>query len=519
VAILTVGAGQQFVTIAAAVAASHDGDIVQVQAGTYTNDYATINTKITLQGVGGMVKMVSTGSIPNGKGILVTNTDLTVDHFEFSGAKVSDLNGAGIRYQGGNLTITNSYFHDNQDGLLANASSTGTITIRNSEFDHNGAGDGYSHNLYVGDIAKLTIDNSFFHDAVIGHQIKSRAAETVITNTRIFDESGTSSYSIDLPNGGKATISGNTIQQGVNGDNPNIIAYGEEGLSGGTNTATISNNIVLNDMGTGAFIWDASGSPISVSGTQTYKVATMVSGSGATVSGTTTLSSEPALDLSHPWSGATTPTPAPLPTTPQSLTGGAGADTLQGGTAADTLNGGDGDNFIRGGDGNDLITGGLGFDNINGNQGADTISSGGGADWAVGGQGSDSISAGDGADLVNGNIGADTLDGGVGADVIRGGQGDDVVTGGAGNDWISGDLGSDTLTGGQGADIFHASAGAGVDRVLDFNYAEGDRVLLDPGTVYSAVQVGADVVINMTNAQMTLVNVTLSSLPQGWITA
>jgi len=58
-----------------------------------------------------------------------------------------------------------------------------------------------------------------------------------------------------------------------------------------------------------------------------------------------------------------------------------------------------------------------------------------------------------------------------------------------------------------------------VDRVLDFNYAEGDRVLLDPGTVYSAVQVGADVIINMTNAQMTLVNVTLSSLPQGWITA
>jgi len=49
--------------------------------------------------------------------------------------------------------------------------------------------------------------------------------------------------------------------------------------------------------------------------------------------------------------------------------------------------------------------------------------------------------------------------------------------------------------------------------------AEGDRVLLDPGTVYSAVQVGADVIINMTNAQMTLVNVTLSSLPQGWITA
>ena len=55
---LTVGQGQQYATISAAVNASHDGDVIQVQAGTYTNDFATINTKITLQGVGGMVHMV-----------------------------------------------------------------------------------------------------------------------------------------------------------------------------------------------------------------------------------------------------------------------------------------------------------------------------------------------------------------------------------------------------------------------------------------------------------------------------
>ena len=516
-ATLTVGPGQQFSTIRAAIAASQDGDVLQVQAGTYTNDFASISTKITLQGVGGMVHMVATEEIDNDKGILITNTDVTIDHFEFSGANVFDGNGAGIRYQGGALTITNSYFHDNENGLLANPVPGGTITIRNSEFSHNGAGDGSTHNLYVGDIAKLTIENSFFHDAVIGHQIKSRAQETVVLNSRIYDNAGDGSYSIDLPDGGKALIQGNVIQQGVNGDNPTIIAYGEENGAHPGSVLTIANNIVVNNMGNGALLWDDSGTPATVTGTQVFGFTDpLISGTGVTVSGTTVLPAAPVLDQSHPFSGAAPPI---LPTTPQSLTGGAAPDTLQGGTAADTLSGGDGANYIRGADGNDVITGGSGFDNINGNQGADTISSGGGADWAVGGQGSDSIAAGDGADLVNGNIGADTLDGGVGADVIRGGQGDDVVTGGAGNDWISGDLGSDTLTGGQGADIFHASAGAGVDRVLDFNYAEGDRVLLDPGTVYSAVQVGADVIINMTNAQMTLVNVTLSSLPQGWITA
>ena len=46
--ILTVGAGEQFTTLASAIAASHDGDTIQVQAGIYTNDFATINTKINL---------------------------------------------------------------------------------------------------------------------------------------------------------------------------------------------------------------------------------------------------------------------------------------------------------------------------------------------------------------------------------------------------------------------------------------------------------------------------------------
>src|ERR1700716_3496245 len=47
-----------------------------------------------------------------------------------------------IRYQVDNLTIKNSYFHDNQDGILGAANLAGNITIINSEFSHNGTGDG-----------------------------------------------------------------------------------------------------------------------------------------------------------------------------------------------------------------------------------------------------------------------------------------------------------------------------------------------------------------------------------------
>src|SRR5438105_13489059 len=103
-ATLSVGQGQQFSTITAAVAASHDGDVVQVQAGHYYDEELTINTKITLQGVGGFVKIYSPTPLQNSKGLIIANTDLTVDHFEFSGATTGDYgNGAGIRYQGGNL--------------------------------------------------------------------------------------------------------------------------------------------------------------------------------------------------------------------------------------------------------------------------------------------------------------------------------------------------------------------------------------------------------------------------------
>src|SRR3954471_1299842 len=94
-ATLNVGAAQAYATLAAAVAASHDGDVIAVQPGTYVNDFATIATKITIMGVGGMANFVATQAPPNGKGILVTQSDVTIENLSFSGAAVPDGNGAG----------------------------------------------------------------------------------------------------------------------------------------------------------------------------------------------------------------------------------------------------------------------------------------------------------------------------------------------------------------------------------------------------------------------------------------
>jgi hypothetical protein len=194
-----------------------------------------------------------------------------------------------------------------------------------------------------------------------------------------------------------------------------------------------------------------------------------------------------------------------------------GAGTLVGGAGDDTLQGSGENDVLRGGAGADLILGGAGFDLVNGNTGADTAHGEAGDDTLSGGQSNDVVLGDDGNDLVFGNLGDDTLDGGPGADVVRGGQGDDVMDGGAGDDWLSGDRGADTITGGAGADTFHGFSEAGLDRVLDFRPAEGDRVLLDVGTAYTVSQVGADVVVQMSASQMVLANVQLTSLPAGWL--
>jgi serralysin len=200
------------------------------------------------------------------------------------------------------------------------------------------------------------------------------------------------------------------------------------------------------------------------------------------------------------------------------LQGADGADSLSGGGGDDTIAGGAGANVLRGDDGADLLRGGWQFDDLHGGQGNDTLTGGLGDDWVVGGQDADVLYGEDGGDVVLGNRGLDTIDGGAGDDVVRGGQGDDIVRGGAGGDFVSGDRGDDVVFGGAGADIFHTFHGAGLDQVVDFNYAEGDRVRLLAGTSYTVYQAGPDAVIDLGGGdRMVLAGVSYAGLSSDWI--
>ena len=63
-ATLTVGVGQ---SIQDAINAAASGDTIDVQAGTYTDQFLTIRTSITLQAVGGEVLMRETTSRPTAR--------------------------------------------------------------------------------------------------------------------------------------------------------------------------------------------------------------------------------------------------------------------------------------------------------------------------------------------------------------------------------------------------------------------------------------------------------------------
>jgi serralysin len=210
-----------------------------------------------------------------------------------------------------------------------------------------------------------------------------------------------------------------------------------------------------------------------------------------------------------------------------SMVGGAGNDVLDVGTGGDTAFGGAGNdtlgssgseyNYLWAEDGNDSIWGGSGFDNTHGNQGNDTTHGNAGADWVVGGKGEDLMYGDAGVDLVYGNIGNDSLYGGDDADRLLGGQDSDTLSGGAGNDFLSGDRGSDTVGGGAGADIFYGFDGTGVDRITDFDYAEGDRIQLFQTDLQSASVVGSDTVLSFgAGNQLILVGIT-TALPADFL--
>jgi len=265
--VLRVGPGGSYATIAAAAREARDGDLVEIAAGDYSGDVAAWEQNdLVLRGVGGRPHLRAAERNSQGKGIWVISGDnATVENIEFSGASVPDGNGAGIRFEGRRLTVRNSYFHDNENGILTSNRDDAEVVIEFCEFARNGVGDGYTHNIYIGHSASFVLRGSYSHEARVGHLVKSRAQVNQILYNRLTDETdGTSSYNVDLPDGGRALLLGNLLQQGSRTENPAIVSFAAEKAAGPGDELYVASNTFYNMWLDGIFVDNKSASPARV---------------------------------------------------------------------------------------------------------------------------------------------------------------------------------------------------------------------------------------------------------------
>ena len=194
-------------------------------------------------------RAVFDGGICEDKATLVLRgRSARVEGLVFTHAEVDDGNGAGIRLEQGDLSVSRTLFVDAQSGILSASDPGSSIAIDHSTFSGLGRhpdGDG-AHSLYIGDYGALRVTNSRFERGTGGHYLKSRAPRIEVLNSSFDDSQGrTTNYLIDLPDGAVGRIAGNVFVNGLGKENyGTMIAVAAEEGSNSSAGLTIENNDV-----------------------------------------------------------------------------------------------------------------------------------------------------------------------------------------------------------------------------------------------------------------------------------
>ncbi len=216
-----------------------DNQTLELQPGRYVKDVAVVTARnVTLRvAKGGQAVLDPVGRHAFGKGTLVTTgSNITIEGFTFLNARVPHRNGAGIRHEGGDLTIRNCRFLGNEMGIITNNHPTAHVQIIDSEFARSTRVDhptislnGYpAHNIYIGQIERLTLRGVWSHATEVGHALKSRARHNDIEASYFSSRAGTGSYEAEFPSGGNVRFVGNIVEQGVGSRNTQMLAIGFE---------------------------------------------------------------------------------------------------------------------------------------------------------------------------------------------------------------------------------------------------------------------------------------------------
>jgi hypothetical protein len=281
--VIDVGPGQSLELPSQAAAIAKPGDTIRIAPGVYTDCAVWRASNLTIEGTGTGATIAGRSCV--GKGIfIIAGNDVTVRNLTFAHAAVADRNGAGIRAEGRNLTIEDSHYIDNENGILAANIASGTIRILDSEFRGNGKCDPKcAHGIYVGMIGMLDIERSRFFGQHEGHHVKSRALRTVLIGNDIADGPvGNSSYLVDVPNGGDLLVQNNTLEKGPHSENADTaISIGAEGVKNPTHELIIRGNSFTNDIGRPTiFVHNRTATPAMLSGNDLHGIVAPLVGSG-----------------------------------------------------------------------------------------------------------------------------------------------------------------------------------------------------------------------------------------------
>jgi hypothetical protein len=163
--------------------------------------------------------------------------DVTFRRLRFEGFRRKDGYGnyAAIRLGqsffnrplGNRIVIEDCEFRGCDDGLLGGSRGQ-RVSLRRCDFHHNGNGTGRCHNIYVGEVDELVVEELLSGQCAIGHLLKSRAAATTIRNSRLLGAGGTESACLDVPNAGILTIDGLLCEKSPDSDASWLIHYSGE---------------------------------------------------------------------------------------------------------------------------------------------------------------------------------------------------------------------------------------------------------------------------------------------------
>jgi Right handed beta helix region len=216
--------GRSYTTLQKAVDSIGDDDgTIIVAPGTYRQCAIQTAGVIAFRAaVPGQVVFDSTTC--EGKAALVLRGQAaSVDGIIFQNMRVPDANGAGIRLEKGDLTVTRAIFRNSEQGILTAEDRAGSIRIDQSTFSGLGRCDrglSCAHSIYIGGYGSLTVTNSRFERGNGGHYVKSRAARVTISDNAFDDTRGKeTNYMIDLPNGATGSIIRNIFVQGASKEN------------------------------------------------------------------------------------------------------------------------------------------------------------------------------------------------------------------------------------------------------------------------------------------------------------